>query len=157
MEGLVSYRIALISAVPALFGLTYYIFKFSLLKKLVLTALTMSYLSLFLPVQVLRSGDGSREIRTVYADSLHRIRIACGHPHHPCLLLLGDELVFGSIRQEGIVVHYPRFRGARFQKFRQRDLLIREFVLLNERIKEYDERMKKSPRKCIRKWPCSSR
>jgi len=53
MEGLVSYRIALISAVPALFGLTYYIFKFSLLKKLVLTLLTMSYLSLFLPVQVL--------------------------------------------------------------------------------------------------------
>jgi hypothetical protein len=53
MEGLVSYRIALISAVPALFGLTYYIFKFSLLKKLVLTALTMTYLSLFLPVQVL--------------------------------------------------------------------------------------------------------
>ena len=53
MEGLVSYRIALISAVPALFGLTYYIFKFSLLKKLALTALTMSYLSLFLPVQVL--------------------------------------------------------------------------------------------------------
>jgi hypothetical protein len=53
MEGLVSYRIALISAVPVLFGLTYYIFKFSLLKKLVLTALTMTYLSLFLPVQVL--------------------------------------------------------------------------------------------------------
>jgi hypothetical protein len=53
MEGLVSYRIALISAVPALFGLTYYIFKFSLLKKIVLTILTMSYLSLFLPVQIL--------------------------------------------------------------------------------------------------------
>jgi hypothetical protein len=53
MEGLVSYRIALISAVPALFGLTYYIFKFSLLKKIVLTTLTMSYLSLFLPVQIL--------------------------------------------------------------------------------------------------------
>jgi hypothetical protein len=53
MEGLVSYRIALISAVPALFGLTYYIFKFGLIKKIALTALTMSYLSLFLPVQVL--------------------------------------------------------------------------------------------------------
>lgn len=53
MEGLVSYGIALISAVPALFGLTYYIFKFGLIKKIALTALTMSYLSLFLPVQIL--------------------------------------------------------------------------------------------------------
>lgn len=53
MEGLVSYRIALISAVPALFGLTYYIFKFGLIQKIALTILTMSYLSLFLPVQIL--------------------------------------------------------------------------------------------------------
>ena len=53
MEGLVTYRIALISAVPVLFGLTYYIFNFGLLKKIALTALTMSYLSLFLPVEIL--------------------------------------------------------------------------------------------------------
>ena len=53
MEGLVSYRIALISAVPAVFGVTYYIFKFGLIKKIALTALTMSYLSLFLPVEIL--------------------------------------------------------------------------------------------------------
>jgi hypothetical protein len=53
LEGLVSYRIALISAVPALFGLSYYIFKFGLIKKIALTTLTMSYLSLFLPVQIL--------------------------------------------------------------------------------------------------------
>ncbi len=53
MEGLVSYQIALISAVPTLFGLTYYIFKFSPLKKIVLAVLTMSHLSLFLPVQIL--------------------------------------------------------------------------------------------------------
>jgi hypothetical protein len=53
MEGLVSYRIALISAVPALFGLTFYIFKFGLFKKIALTTLTMCYLSLFLPVQIL--------------------------------------------------------------------------------------------------------
>jgi hypothetical protein len=53
MEGLVSYGIALISSIPALFGLTYYIFKFGLLKKIALTTLTMSYLSLFLPVQIL--------------------------------------------------------------------------------------------------------
>jgi hypothetical protein len=53
MEGLVSYRIALISGVPALFGLSYYIFEFGLIKKIALTTLTMSYLSLFLPVQIL--------------------------------------------------------------------------------------------------------
>jgi hypothetical protein len=53
MEGLVSYRIALISGVPALFGLSYYIFKFGLIKKIALTTLAMSYLSLFLPVQIL--------------------------------------------------------------------------------------------------------
>ena len=53
MEGLVSYEIALISAVPALFGLTYYIFKFGPIKKIALTVLTMSHLSIFLPVQIL--------------------------------------------------------------------------------------------------------
>jgi len=53
LEGIVSYRIALISAVPLLFGLTYYIFKFSLFQKIALTVLTMSYLSLFLPLQIL--------------------------------------------------------------------------------------------------------
>jgi hypothetical protein len=53
MEGLISYQIALISAVPALFGLTYYIFKFSLSRKIALTVLTMSHLFLFLPVQIL--------------------------------------------------------------------------------------------------------
>jgi hypothetical protein len=53
LEGLVSYGIALISTVPALFGLTYYIFNFGLLKKIALTVLTMSHLCLFLPVQTL--------------------------------------------------------------------------------------------------------
>lgn len=53
MEGLVSYRIVLITAVPALFGLTYYIFEFRLIKKIAITILTMSYLSLCLPVQIL--------------------------------------------------------------------------------------------------------
>ena len=53
MEGLVSYQIALISAVPTLFGLTYYIFKFGAIKKIVLTVLTMSHLSIFSPVQIL--------------------------------------------------------------------------------------------------------
>ena len=53
MEGLVTAGIALISTVPLLFGLTYYIFDFGLLKKALLTAITMAHLALFLPLQVL--------------------------------------------------------------------------------------------------------
>jgi hypothetical protein len=53
MEGLVTAGIALISTVPLLFGLTYYIFDFGLLKKAFLTALAMTHLALFLPLQVL--------------------------------------------------------------------------------------------------------
>ena len=53
MEGLVSYQIALFSFVPTLFGLTYYIFKFSPTQKIALTVLTMSHLSLFLPLHIL--------------------------------------------------------------------------------------------------------
>jgi hypothetical protein len=53
MQGLVTAGIALISTVPLLFGLTYYIFDFGLLKKAFLTAITMAHLALFLPLQVL--------------------------------------------------------------------------------------------------------
>jgi hypothetical protein len=53
MEGLVTAGIALISTVPLLFGLTYYIFDFGLVKKAFLTAITMAHLALFLPLQVL--------------------------------------------------------------------------------------------------------
>jgi len=53
MQGLVTAGIALISTVPLLFGLTYYIFDFGLLKKAFLTAITMAHLTLFLPLQVL--------------------------------------------------------------------------------------------------------
>lgn len=53
MEGLVTAGIALISTVPLLFGLTYYIFDFGLMKKAFLTAITMTHLALFLPLQVL--------------------------------------------------------------------------------------------------------
>jgi hypothetical protein len=53
MEGLTGYIIGMISFVPALFGLTYYIFDFGILRKALLTALTMAHLSLFLPVQIL--------------------------------------------------------------------------------------------------------
>jgi hypothetical protein len=53
MEGLVSYKIALISFVPALFGLTYYIFIFSAFKKIALTIMAMAHLSLFLPLHIL--------------------------------------------------------------------------------------------------------
>ncbi len=53
MEGLTGYAIGLISFVPILFGLTYYIFDFGIVRKAFITALTMAHLSLFLPVQVL--------------------------------------------------------------------------------------------------------
>ncbi|HWG59418.1 MAG TPA: hypothetical protein VN661_10275 [Candidatus Acidoferrales bacterium] len=53
LEGMVAYGIALISFVPVLFGLTYYIFDFGLMRKVLLTALTMVHLSLFLPLQIL--------------------------------------------------------------------------------------------------------
>ena len=53
MQGLVTAGIALISSVPLLFGLTFYIFDFGLLKKAFLTAITMTHLALFLPLQVL--------------------------------------------------------------------------------------------------------
>jgi hypothetical protein len=53
MPGLVTAGIALISTVPLLFGLTYYIFDFGLWKKALLTGLTMAHLALFLPLQVL--------------------------------------------------------------------------------------------------------
>ena len=48
-----SYAIGLISFVPILFGLTYYIFDFGLIRKAALTAMTMGHLSLFLPFQIL--------------------------------------------------------------------------------------------------------
>ena len=53
MQGLVSSGMGLISIVPLLFALTYYIFDFGLLKKAFLTATTMAHLALFLPLQVL--------------------------------------------------------------------------------------------------------
>jgi hypothetical protein len=53
LEGLMGYAIALISFVPILFGLTYYIFDFGLVKKALLTVMTMTHLSLFLPLQIL--------------------------------------------------------------------------------------------------------
>jgi hypothetical protein len=53
MEGLVTYGLAIISFVPLLFGLTYYIFDFGAGKKALLTAMTMLHLSVFLPLQIL--------------------------------------------------------------------------------------------------------
>lgn len=51
--GLVNYGITLISFVPILFGLIYYIFDFGLVRKTLVTFLTMSHLCLFIPLQVL--------------------------------------------------------------------------------------------------------
>jgi hypothetical protein len=53
MEGLVSYGITVISFVPILFGLIYYIFDFGLMRKTLLTLLTMAHLCVFIPLQVL--------------------------------------------------------------------------------------------------------
>jgi hypothetical protein len=56
MGGFSTYGLALISVVPSLFGLTYYIFDFGLPKKAFLTILTMTHLTLFLPLQILLQG-----------------------------------------------------------------------------------------------------
>ncbi|HZP63245.1 MAG TPA: hypothetical protein VFB28_07505 [Terriglobales bacterium] len=53
MEALTNSAIGLISVVPLLFGLTYYIFDFGLWKKALLTAVTMAHLAVFLPFQIL--------------------------------------------------------------------------------------------------------
>jgi len=53
MEALVTAILALISVVPSLYALTYYIFDFGLWKKALLTSITMAHLTLFLPLQVL--------------------------------------------------------------------------------------------------------
>ena len=53
MEGLTGYALALIGFVPALFGLTYYIFDFGIFRKALLTTMTMAHLSLFVPLWIL--------------------------------------------------------------------------------------------------------
>lgn len=56
LEGLLASGLALISILPMLFGLTYFIFQFSWPQKMLLTAATMAHLVLFLPLQVLLQG-----------------------------------------------------------------------------------------------------
>jgi hypothetical protein len=53
IQGLMLFSIAIISIVPMLLALAYYIFDFGILRKAFLTLLTMVYLALFVPVQVL--------------------------------------------------------------------------------------------------------
>jgi len=53
LEGLTFSSIAIITVVPLLFSLTYYIFNFGLWRKAFLTALTMTYLVFFVPFQLL--------------------------------------------------------------------------------------------------------
>jgi hypothetical protein len=53
IEGLVSYGLTLMSFIPIVFGLTYYIFDFGLIRKTLLTFLTMIHMCLFVPLQVL--------------------------------------------------------------------------------------------------------
>jgi hypothetical protein len=49
--GMLYFGIILISLVPAILGLTFYLFDFSLLKKVWLTLLVAGYLTLFIPLQ----------------------------------------------------------------------------------------------------------
>jgi hypothetical protein len=53
MQALVVAIAAIISIIPLVYALTFYIFDFGLAKKALLTALTMAHLTLFLPLQVL--------------------------------------------------------------------------------------------------------
>ncbi len=53
LGGFVESGLALISTVPLLLGLTFYIFDFGLLKKAFLTFLIMAYMMVFLPFQIL--------------------------------------------------------------------------------------------------------
>jgi len=56
LEGLLASGLAIISILPLLFGLTFFIFQFSMGQKIFLTALTMAHLVLFLPLQILLQG-----------------------------------------------------------------------------------------------------
>jgi hypothetical protein len=53
LAGFITSGIVLISLVPLVFGLTYYIFDFGMPRKALLTSMTMVHLALFLPFQVL--------------------------------------------------------------------------------------------------------
>lgn len=53
LDGLLMSGAALIAIVPILFLFTYYIFPFSFLKKSMLTLVTMAYIAIFLPFQVM--------------------------------------------------------------------------------------------------------
>ena len=53
LDGLLISGAALIAIIPLLFLLTYYIFPFSFLKKSFLTLVTMAYITIFLPFQVI--------------------------------------------------------------------------------------------------------
>ncbi|HEY6489569.1 MAG: hypothetical protein WCC26_00265 [Terracidiphilus sp.] len=53
LQGLMFSSIAIVTVVPLVLGFTYYIFDFGILRKAFLTGLTMAYLALFVPFQVL--------------------------------------------------------------------------------------------------------
>jgi hypothetical protein len=56
LEGLLASGLAMISIMPLLFGLTFFIFQFSMPQKVLLTMMTMGHLVLFLPLQILLQG-----------------------------------------------------------------------------------------------------
>jgi hypothetical protein len=56
LEGVLGSGVAIISILPLLFGLTFFIFQFSMAQKILLTAMTMAHMVLFLPLQILLQG-----------------------------------------------------------------------------------------------------
>jgi hypothetical protein len=93
MQGLVTAGIALISSVPLLFGLTFYIFDFGLLKKAFLTAITMMHLALFLPLQVLMQALFLQKTVLFMPVLYNYLRHAYKHSDHRRFLFVGHELV----------------------------------------------------------------
>jgi len=91
LDALIASGIEIITIVPLLFALIYYILDFGLLKKTFLTLLTMMHLSLFLPVQVL-SSPGASEKCSVYAGALHRLRNAAPGAAYHRVLLVGNDV-----------------------------------------------------------------
>ena len=93
LAGFVTSGIGLISLVPLIFGLTYYIFDFGLLRKALLTSIYDGPSRAVSSFPVPSTSIGTAENRTVHAGALHCLWHACRR--HACdrLLLLGDDLV----------------------------------------------------------------
>jgi len=73
LAGFVTSGIGLISLVPLIFGLTYYIFDFGLLRKALLTLTTMAHLALFLGIGLLAAVAQVLQTLAYRYGSTHRV------------------------------------------------------------------------------------